>query len=330
MATDALPCIIEQLEALPEDTKQLDILIASYGGDPMVAWRIMSLIRQRLDKVFVLIPQSAYSAATLLALGGDEIVMHPNGHLGPVDMQITTFNDMGKAKRFSTEEITAFLDFVRDNLKITDQKHIRMLFEVICKEVGSLGIGFTARSSKLAVDLGERLLALHMKDDDSRSKLRSIVENMSRKFQSHAYPVNRTEAKDIGLPVSNPDKEIEGMIWAAWLDIEEELKERTPFNPMHELMSSAEAGKLLLPVPQLELPMNAGSPGQMHATVQEVQTAAKTRINPVDFLLKTAIVESSRMAHSSTTRGKILACRNPNLVINYNVVTASSGWQKEN
>ena len=161
----------------------------------------MTLIRERIEKVSVLIPQSAYSAATLVALGADDIIMHPNGHLGPVDMQITTTGERGP-QNFSTEDISAFLDFVRDNLKITDQEHVRMLFEITCREVGSLGIGFTARSSKLAVDLGERLLAMHMKDDDTRSKLRTIVENMSRKFQSHAYPVSRTEALDIGLPVS--------------------------------------------------------------------------------------------------------------------------------
>ena len=147
MANDALPFIIQQLEELPPDAKDLDLLIASLGGDPMVSWRIMSLIRQRVDRVSVLIPQSAYSAATLLALGANEIVMHPYGHLGPVDMQITTFGDSG-AKHFSTEDIGAFLDFVRDILKISDQEHVRMLFELTCKEVGSLGIGFTARSSR--------------------------------------------------------------------------------------------------------------------------------------------------------------------------------------
>src|SRR6266851_8177848 len=209
MSTDALPQIIKQIDALPNKSKALDFLIVSYGGDPMVAWRIMTLIRQRVEKVAVMIPQSAYSAATLVAFGADEIIMHPNGHLGPVDMQITTAGDSGQAKTFSTEDISAFLDFVRENLKITDQEHVRMLFELTCKEVGSLGIGFTARSSKLAVDLGERLLALHMKDDDSRSKLRSIVENMGQRFQSHAYPVNRTEAREIGLPVAEPDKILE-------------------------------------------------------------------------------------------------------------------------
>src|SRR6266851_9825531 len=133
MSTDALPQIIKQIDALPNKSKALDFLIVSYGGDPMVAWRIMTLIRQRVEKVAVMIPQSAYSAATLVAFGANEIIMHPNGHLGPVDMQITSSGESGP-KSFSTEDISAFLDFVRDNLKITDQEHVRALFEVTCKE----------------------------------------------------------------------------------------------------------------------------------------------------------------------------------------------------
>src|SRR5947208_100047 len=105
MSTDALPFIIEQLDAVPENTKAVDFLIVSYGGDPMVAWRIMTLIRQRVEKVGVMIPQSAYSAATLVALGANEIIIHPNGHLGPVDMQITTTSESGQPRRFSTEDI---------------------------------------------------------------------------------------------------------------------------------------------------------------------------------------------------------------------------------
>lgn len=37
MATDALPNIIEQLDAIPEGQDSIDMMIASYGGDPMVA-----------------------------------------------------------------------------------------------------------------------------------------------------------------------------------------------------------------------------------------------------------------------------------------------------
>ena len=328
MSSDALPCIIEQLEALPPNTKRLDFLIASLGGDPMTAWRIVSLIRQRVRRFSVLIPQSAYSGATLLAFGADEIVMHPNGHLGPVDMQISIPSEYGGTKHFSTEEITAFLDFVRDNLKITDQEHIRLLFETVCKEIGSLGIGFTARSQRLAVDLGERLLALHMKDDDSRSKLRSLVENMSRRFQSHSYPINRTEAIDIGLKVSKRNAALESMMWEAWLDLESELQERVPFNPLAELLSSPEASKLLSPIPQFDLPFNTPAPSNFSADIDGVKKAS-VGINPVDFEYKTALIESARVNHAFTHKGKFLSCRTPDLTIQCNIVNTFMGWVKQ-
>jgi hypothetical protein len=279
--------------------------------------------------VAVLVPQSAYSAATLVALGANEIVMHPNGHLGPVDMQITTTGDSGKPKSFSTEDITAFLDFVRDTLKITDQEHIRMLFEITCKEVGSLGIGFTARSSKLAIDLGERLLALHMKDDESRSKLRSIVENMSRKFQSHSYTVNRTEALEIGLPVNkNRDKVLERLMWDLWIKIEMGLKENAPFEPLFELLNSAEGAKLLAPVPLINLPMAAAASAHFQTTINDVNANATVTVNPVDFEHINAIVESSRLASAHVSKGKILATRNPDLMIRYNMVQTSRAWER--
>jgi len=329
MSTDALPSIIEQLDKLPAESKALDFLIVSHGGDPMVAWRIMTLIRQRVEEVSVIIPQSAYSAATLVALGADEIVMHPNGHLGPVDMQIT-MGGGGQSKTFSTEDISAFLDFVRDNLKITDQEHIRALFEITCREVGSLGIGFTARSSKLAVDLGERLLALHMKDDDVGSKLRSIVQNMSRKFQSHAYPVNRKEALDIGLPVNRKqDAELERLMWSVWLNIEDDLKERFPFDVVIELLNSSEAPKLLTPVPQLVIPPTVTSSAHYNTSISDVMQHAALTVDPVDFELTNALVESSRTGSRNVTKGKILACRTPDLMIKYNRLVTSIQWETE-
>jgi hypothetical protein len=329
MSSDALPQIIEQIDKLPNETKALDLLIASYGGDPMVAWRVMSLLRQRVEHVGVLVPQSAYSAATLITFGADEIVMHPYGHLGPVDMQITSWGDNGRPTHFSTEDVAAFLEFVRDNLKITDQEHVRTLFELTCKEVGSLGIGFTSRSAKLAIDLGERrLLALHMHEDEHRAKLRTIVQNMTTKFQSHGYTVSRREAIDIGLPVKKErDEVLEKLMWDTWLLIERDLKERTPFDPLLELMKSNEASKLLAPVPLINLPMAASASAHFSTTIADVMSASTITVEPVDFELKLAIVESSRSASAHTTKGKILATRNPDLAIKYQVVTTSREWE---
>ncbi len=330
MATDAVPYLIEQLDRIPKDTKEIDFLISSLGGEPMVAWRIMSLLHQRCEKkVSVLIPQSAYSAATLVAFGAHEIVMHPNGHIGPVDMQIETTGEGGR-KQFSTEDMSAFLDFIRDNLKITDQEHIRTLFEGLSREIGPLNIGFTARSSRLAGELAERLLGLHMTGDEDKAKIPSIVENMSRKYQSHGWPVNRKEAAGIGLPINKvQDERLEKLMWDAWLSIEEDLKENSPFYAQYEVLShKTEGPKLLKPVKQLDLPMPTGG-GQFSSTIKDINDALSEAINPVDFECKLALVESARMAHTSLVKGKILACRTPDMVVQWSVLTTSREWEKQ-
>jgi hypothetical protein len=327
MSSDALPRLIDQLDSLGGEAKSLDLLVVGYGGDPMVSWRIMSLIRERIGTVAVLVPQSAYSAATLLALGADEIIMHPNANLGPIDMQITAVTD-GAPKNFSTEDVGAFLDFARDRLGLTDQEHLRKLFEMLCKEVGALGIGFTARSSKLAVALGERLLEMHMPGSAEGNSRKALIENLSRQFHSHSYPVSRKEALAVGLRVNKErDEKLEKLMWTLWLDIEEELQERYPFHPVIEVLNNHKASEALFSaVPQLLLPCNAPSPNYFQSQLAEVVNAAK-KVDPVPYNTTVAIIESARLAHRFVVKGKILACRLPDLNIQFNCLATSQSWE---
>jgi ClpP class serine protease len=89
MASDVIPEFANHILSVPEEKKEIDLLIVSMGGDPTVAWRIISMLRERFEKIGVLLPYAAFSAATLLSLGADEIVMHPFANLGPVDPQMT-------------------------------------------------------------------------------------------------------------------------------------------------------------------------------------------------------------------------------------------------
>ena len=41
--------------------------------------------------------------------------------------------------------------------------------------------------------MGEKLLSLHMKAKEEESKRKTLVENLSREFYSHSYPVSRKE-----------------------------------------------------------------------------------------------------------------------------------------
>ena len=81
MAGDSVREFIDQIDALP-DARDVDVLVHSTGGDALAAWKLMSVLRERFDTVAVLVPFMSFSAATLFALGADEIVMHPHGHLG--------------------------------------------------------------------------------------------------------------------------------------------------------------------------------------------------------------------------------------------------------
>jgi hypothetical protein len=244
-------------------------------------------------------------------------------------MQITTFSE-GRPKQFSTEDISAFLTFVRESLAITDQKHLRALFEVTCKEIGSLGVGFTARNSKLAVALGERMLAMHGPQNEQGSAAhRTAVESLSRQFHSHAYPVSRKEAMSLELAVNKEqDKTLEALMWEVWLELEEELKEREPFHPLVELLRSEEASKLLAKVPQLNLPLHAI--GTSHCQTSPADVMAQTvYVEPVDFEIIDAIMESPRLAHRGITRGKIIAFRQPDLNVQYNLLVTFRGWVKQ-
>jgi hypothetical protein len=179
MSIDAVPEIQDQLLSLPKNCKQVDLLVVSLGGDPTVAWRIMTLLRDRVKKVGVLIPQSAFSAATLLALGADEIVMHPCANLGPVDPQIQVRrnnnpNGVPDVISFGSEDLAGFLTYVRQNVGLSDQEHLKAAFELFCKEVGAIPIGIAARGARLSLSLGTKLLQMHMKDEAAKPPEREL------------------------------------------------------------------------------------------------------------------------------------------------------------
>lgn len=148
MAGDAIPQIIDQVRAIPFDKEEIDFLIVSNGGDPITALRIMSLLRERFKKITVLLPYVAYSAATILSLGADEIIMHPYSNLGPVDPQLTVAhsNEHGIREnlQFGSEDLRNYVDFIRSDVGITDQQHLVSAIAPLLKDVGALPIGVNA------------------------------------------------------------------------------------------------------------------------------------------------------------------------------------------
>jgi hypothetical protein len=67
--------------------RDLDLLITSPGGLAEATESIVAYLRTQFDHIRAIIPVAAMSAATMLALGCDEIVMGAHSQLGPIDPQ---------------------------------------------------------------------------------------------------------------------------------------------------------------------------------------------------------------------------------------------------
>jgi len=332
MASDVIPELAKQLLAIPREHQNLDLLVVSNGGDPIVSWRIISMIRERFKTIGILLPYAAYSAATLLALGCDEIVMHPFSNLGPVDPQLSyqrrnpNGQDM-EVVQFGSEDLRNFLEFVRTDVGISDQEQLERAFELVCKEIGSIPIGVAKRSSQLALSMGEKLLSLHLGDN---SRARAIAEALNRSFYHHGYPLGMTEAQKIGLPVTAPSSELEQPLWNVWQDLEAEMECNRPFNPLEVVLSDKNVAKVIESVPQIQMPANMPAQIAQQAFNQILSQIPVISVPPVDYTVYQAALESARCKSAFQTKGKINAVRLPDMNIAINITRISSCWEFSN
>jgi len=71
-----------------DPAKELHLLLRSDGGDGEVAIRLARMAQATCSRFVVVVPDVAKSAATIFALGADEVIMGPPSDLGPIDPQV--------------------------------------------------------------------------------------------------------------------------------------------------------------------------------------------------------------------------------------------------
>jgi len=87
----------EHLQGAKGD-RELHVLLRSPGGNGEQALRAIRVLQSRCSKLVFVIPDMAKSAATLLALGADEIRLGPASDLGPIDPQMNIAGGWYEAK----------------------------------------------------------------------------------------------------------------------------------------------------------------------------------------------------------------------------------------
>lgn len=231
MAGDAVREFIDQIDAISPESREVDVLIHSTGGDGLTAWKLMSELRERFDRVAVFVPFMAFSAATIFALGADEIVMHPHASLGPIDPQITIQLPDGSKPVFAFEDLGAFLRFLNTEVGLSEQGPLSTIVDRLFSAVDPVHVGGAKRASELATDVGERLLQMHMRGDGERERARDIAERLNKNFFAHGDAVSRSRARDLQLKIAENNPELESLIWNAYLALESYMQLRLPFKP---------------------------------------------------------------------------------------------------
>jgi hypothetical protein len=327
MAGDVIPEFIDQLQNLPKEATAVDLLIESSGGDALVAWRVMSLFREKVKEVSVLVPSSAFSAATLMALGGNEIFMGKYGCLGPIDPQIQVKMKDGTAAAISFRDFVAYLDFYRNEAGLTEQAHTESAFKLLVEHVEPWKLGLGRRASSLSVTIAEKLLQVHMTGAEEKIKASTIAKNLIESYFSHGHAVGRTEAKGIGLNIKNPSDDLENLMWQIHLDIEKEINVREPFNPIGIFLSDPLAEPYLKSPPAINIPPQIPPQTAMQIMQTYINNQLSATIPDISVELTYALVESVRIASACQVKSKILLTRTLDLRFLANKVDLQGCWK---
>jgi hypothetical protein len=189
---------------------RLYYFIKSDGGNGRASLRMVNLLRQHAKEVIALVPLNCESAATMLALGANEIQMGPLAFLSPVDTAIT--HDLSPIDRdndrvsVSQNELARILRLWREDAGRTPSRNP---YETIFQYVHPLVIGAVDRASSLSSRLCGEILSYHMKD---RAKITKIAEVLNNDYPSHGYPIMIAEAQRIGLKAKPMDAELNRML----------------------------------------------------------------------------------------------------------------------
>jgi hypothetical protein len=237
MALDVVRVFYEHLVNIGK-TKKIDLFIFSAGGNTIVPWRLVNLIREFCEEFCVLIPYKAHSAATLMALGANEIIMGPMAELSPIDPNIgTPFNPPSSPENpnskidISVEDVAGFLNLAQELVGISDQDNLTQVLDRLALNIHPLALGAVYRSHALIRLLATKLLELHMTEAPDRQRIPKIVDDLAEKLYYHNYLISRSEAKELGLRVKKPNSDLERLLWSLYLDYEAEMELGKPFDP---------------------------------------------------------------------------------------------------
>jgi len=236
IAEDAVLPLYKHLLVLKEEepkTERIDLFLYTRGGDVSVPWRIVTMIREFYSDFSVLIPYKAHSAGTMIALGADKIVMGKKAELSPIDptlVRAVIGESTVPPPEISVEDVTSYISFMRERANITDQSALAQVVSQLASHLTPLTLGSVNRQYS-HIRLVARKLLTSRKEKIEEGRIATIIEALTEKMYSHGHAIGRMEATELGLPVDNPNEDLEALIWKLYQEYECLLQLTEPIDP---------------------------------------------------------------------------------------------------
>lgn len=202
----------------------IDFMLHSPGGNPDAAEQLVNILLSRSKDIRVIIPQTAKSAATMIALVADVILMSDSSELGPIDPQITFNTPQGLQRRPAMALLKGLEDIQKE---VVNNNGLNPVYFPILQGIDPALIHFCKQAEKHALSLATKWLLRSMcKGDPVRAE--SIAKQLLNieQYPSHGQVINWEEAKRIGLKVEYlplDDKTWEGF-WRLFCYYDVQLK----------------------------------------------------------------------------------------------------------
>jgi len=196
-----------------QPVEELDVLIHTYGGNPVAAYRIAQVIRDFARKVVFLVPENAYSAGTLLCLAGDEIRLGDYAGLSPIDITVRAPTSI-PSEEIQLLNIDYFINFTTQCKRVIEQMLKQEglqcqsmvespLLEKMVDQIGALTIGKYFRERIITGHYAQELLDNYMfANERNREGLRNeVIRRLLMESPSHDFHMDFHLCQNIRLRV---------------------------------------------------------------------------------------------------------------------------------
>lgn len=202
-----------------DTSKGLTLILDAPGGDGLAAERIIQICKSYSKNDFeTIVPARAKSAATMVCLGSDRILMSPTSELGPIDPQVPVKLDDDGPKWMAAHYVTKVYDDLFQGASST-QGRIEPYLQQLNK-FNAVFIAHLRAATKLAEDIAVNSLQKGMLAGKSEAEIKTAIKPFTdpELTMSHGRGINYDKARDCGLNVEliDLDSELWHVIWGLY------------------------------------------------------------------------------------------------------------------